>query len=75
MGDEKMKECGMYDKGTGQWFGGFGASWDVEDMEGKARQPRICRTIESTRPGWMAVLLWFNSNPEPEIYAEGRDGR
>lgn len=50
MGDEKGKECGMYDKGTGRWLGGFGASWVVEDIEGKARQPRICRTIERTRP-------------------------
>lgn len=29
MEDEKVKECGMYDKGTSLWFGGFGASWDV----------------------------------------------
>lgn len=50
MGDEKVKECGMYEKGTGRWLGGFGASWGVYDIEEKARQPRICRTIESTRP-------------------------
>ena len=76
MGDEKVKESGMYDKGTGRWLGGFGASWDMEDIEGKARQPRICRTIESTEPDGRPFygVLWCSSDSEPEIKAEGRDG-
>ena len=42
---------------------------------GKDKAASYLQDYRKDKTGWMAVLPWFNSNPEPEIYAEGRDGR